>query len=148
MSPYALLEVAVATTVGSQSDRLDSDHKLSALVTSATKDLSSLVRDEIALAKAELRRDVKQAAMGGALFAVAGLLSLFALIMFSFAIAYGIHAAGIGLAWAWLIVGGGYILLAGLLGGIGMLRLKKIRGVDATKRATNESIAVFKRSVR
>ncbi|HEU5354200.1 MAG TPA: phage holin family protein [Actinocrinis sp.] len=138
----------MATTVGSPSDRLDTDHKLSALVTSATKDLSSLVRDEVALAKAELRRDAKQAAMGGALFAVAGLLSLFALIMFSFAIAYGINAAGIGLAWAWLIVGGGYILLAGLLGGIGMLRLKKIRGVDATKRSTNKSIALLKRSVR
>ncbi len=138
----------MAVTVGSQSDRLDTDHKLSALVTSATKDMSKLVRDEIALAKAELRRDVKQAAMGGGLFAVAGLLGLFALIMFSFAIAYGINAAGIGLAWAWLIVGGGYILLGGLLGGIGMLRLKAIRGVDATKRTTNESIAVFKRTAR
>lgn len=138
----------MAVTVGSQSDRLDTDHKLSALVTSATKDMSKLVRDEIALAKAELRRDVKQAAMGGGLFAVAGLLGLFALIMFSFAIAYGINAAGIGLAWAWLIVGGGYIVLAALLAGIGKLRLKAIGGVDATKRTTNESIAVFKRTVR
>ncbi len=138
----------MAVTVGSQSDRLDTDHKLSELVASATKDMSTLVRDEIALAKAELRRDVKQAAMGGGLFAVAGLLGLFALIMFSFAIAYGINAAGIGLAWAWLIVGGGYVLLGGLLGGIGMLRLKAIHGVDATKRTTNESIAVFKRTAR
>lgn len=138
----------MAATVGSQSDRLDADHKLSALVTSATKDLSRLVRDEVALAKAELRRDMKQAAMGGGLFAVAGLLALFALIMFSFAIAYGIEAAGIGLAWAWFIVGGGYVVLGALLGGIGTLRLKKIRGVDATKRSANESIAVFKRSVR
>ena len=138
----------MAVTVGSPSDRLDADHKLSALVTSATRDLSALVRDEIALAKAELRRDMKQAAMGGGLFAVAGLLGLFALIMFSFAIAYGINAAGIGLAWAWFIVGGGYILLGGLLGGIGMLRLKAIRGVDATKRTTNESLAVLKRSAR
>ncbi len=138
----------MAVTVGSQSDRLDTDHKLSELVASATKDMSTLVRDEIALAKAELRRDVKQAAMGGGLFAVAGLLGLFALIMFSFAIAYGINAAGIGLAWAWLIVGGGYVLLGGLLGGIGMLRLKAMPGVDATKRTTNESIAVFKRTAR
>lgn len=138
----------MATIADSQAERLDADHKLSALVTSATKDLSKLVRDEVALAKAELRRDMKQAAMGGGMFAAAGLLALFALIMFSFAIAYGIQAAGIGLAWAWFIVGGGYIVLGALLGGIGMLRLKAIRGVDATKRSTNESIAVFKRSVR
>lgn len=138
----------MATIADSQAERLDADHKLSALVTSATKDLSRLVRDEVALAKAELRRDLKQAAMGGGLFAAAGLLALFALIMFSFAIAYGIQTAGIGLAWAWFIVGGGYIVIGGLLGGVGLLRLKAIRGVDATKRSTNESIAVFKRSVR
>lgn len=138
----------MAATVGSQSDRLDADHKLSALVTSATKDLSRLMRDEVALAKAEVRRDVKQAVTGGGLFAAAGVLAVFALIMFSFAIAYGINAAGIGLAWAWLIVGGGYLLLGALLGGIGVLRLKAIRGVDATKRSTNRSIALIKRTVR
>lgn len=138
----------MAATVGSQSDRLDADHKLSALVTSATKDLSRLMRDEVALAKAEVRRDLKQAVTGGGLFAAAGVLAVFALIMFSFAIAYGINAAGIGLAWAWLIVGGGYLLLGALLGGIGVLRLKAIRGVDATKRSTNRSIALIKRTVR
>jgi hypothetical protein len=138
----------VAATVGSRPDRLDGDHKLTALVTSATKDLSALVRDEIALAKAELRRDVKQAVMGSGLFAVAGVLAVFALIMLSFAAAYGIHAAGLGLAWAWLIVAGSYLLIAAACGGVGLLRLKGIRGVDATKRSANESLAVLKRAGR
>jgi hypothetical protein len=111
----------VAATVGSRPDRLDSDHKLTALVTSATKDLSALVRDEVALAKAELRRDMKQAVMGSGLFAVAGVLAVFALIMLSFAAACG---------------------------GVGLLRLKGIRGVDATKRSANESLAVLKRAGR
>lgn len=137
----------MAATVGSRTDRLDGEHTISALVSSATRDLSVLVRDEIALAKAELRRDVKQAAMGSGLFAVAAVLSVFALIMLSFAAAYGIHAAGLGLAWAWLIVGGAYLLIGGASAGIGLLRLKAIRGVDATKRTTNESLAVLKRSV-
>jgi hypothetical protein len=138
----------VAATFGSRPDRLDGDHKLTALVTSATKDLSALVRDEIALAKAELRRDAKQAVMGSGLFAVAGVLAVFALIMLSFAAAYGIHAAGLGLAWAWLIVAGSYLLIAAACGGVGLLRLKGIRGVDATKRAANESLAVLKRAGR
>lgn len=142
------MEVAVAVTIGSPSERTDTDQKLSALVMSATKDMSTLVRDEMALAKAELRRDFKQAATGGGMFAAAGLLTLFALIMCSFAIAYGIHAAGIGLAWAWLIVGGGYFLLGALCGTVGLVRFKAIRGVDATKRTTNESIAVLKRTPR
>jgi hypothetical protein len=139
----------VAATVGSRPpDRLDGDHKLTALVTSATKDLSALVRDEIALAKAELRRDAKQAVMGSGLFAVAGVLAVFALIMLSFAAAYGIHAAGLGLAWAWLIVAGSYLLIAAACGAVGLLRLKGIRGVDATKRSANESLAVLKRAAR
>ena len=138
----------MATTIGSHPDSASTDHKLTALVTSATKDLSALVRDEIALAKAELRRDVKQAATGSGLFAVAGVLAVFALIMLSFAAAYGIHAAGLGLAWSWLIVGGAYLLLGAICGGVGMLWLKRINGVDATKRSTNESIAVLKRSVQ
>jgi hypothetical protein len=138
----------VAATVGSRPDRLDGDHKLTALVTSATKDLSALVRDEVALAKAELRRDAKQAVMGSGMFAVAGVLAVFALIMLSFAAAYGIHAAGLGLAWAWLIVAGSYLLIAAVCGGVGLLRLKGIRGVDATKRSANESLAVLKRAGR
>jgi hypothetical protein len=138
----------VAATLGSRTDRLDGDHKLSALVTSATRDLSTLVRDEVALAKAEVRRDVKQAATGSGLFAAAAVLAVFALIMLSFAAAYGIHATGLGLAWAWLIVAGAYLLIAAACGGIGMLRLKGIRGVDATKRSTNESLAVLKRAGR
>ena len=138
----------MATTIGSRPDSVGTDHKLTALVTSATKDLSALVRDEIALAKAELRRDMKQAAAGGGLFAVAGVLAVFALIVLSFAAAYGIHAAGLGLAWAWLIVGGAYLLLGAVCAGLGMLWLKRIRGVDATKRSANESIAVLKRTVQ
>jgi hypothetical protein len=138
----------MATTIGSRPDGAGTDHKLTALVTSATRDLSTLVRDEIALAKAELRRDMKQAATGGGLFAVAGVLAVFALIMLSFAAAYGIHAAGLGLAWSWLIVGGAYLFLGALCGGMGMLWLKRIRGVDATKRTANESIAVLKRTVQ
>lgn len=138
----------MATTIDSRPDAVGGDHKLSALVTSATRDLSALVHDEIALAKAELRRDVKQAATGGGLFAAAAVLAVFALIILSFAAAYGIHAAGLGLAWAWLIVGGAYLLLGALCAMIGMLWLKRIRGVDATKRTANKSLAVLKRAAR
>jgi hypothetical protein len=138
----------VAATVGSRTDRLDGDHKLSTLVTSATKDLSALVRDEVALAKAEVKRDVKQAALGSGLFAAAAVLAVFGLVMLSFAAAYGLHAAGLGLAWAWLIVAGAYLLIGAACGGVGLLRLKGIRGVGATKRTANESLAVLKRSGR
>lgn len=122
--------------------------KLSTLVTSATRDLSTLVREEIALAKAELRYDMKQAAIGGGLFGAAALFGLFAIIVLSFAAAYGIHAAGLGLAWSWLIVGGAYLLIALSAAGIGVMRLKKLRMAEATKRTTGASIAALKSAAR
>ena len=120
--------------------------KISALVSDATKDLSILVRDEVALAKAEVRHDVKNAATGGGLFGAAAVLAVFALIMFSFAAAHGLHAAGLGLAWAWLVVGGAYLLVAAGCAGIGLVRFKGLRGAAATKRTTSESLAILKRA--
>ena len=120
--------------------------KISALASDATKDLSSLVRDEVALAKAEVRHDVKSAATGGGLFGAAAVLAVFALIMFSFAAAYGLHAAGLGLAWSWLVVGGVYLLVAAGCGSVGLVRFKGLRGAAATKRTTSESLAILKRA--
>ena len=120
--------------------------KISELVSDATKDLSALVRDEVALAKAEVRLDVKSAATGGGLFGAGAVLALFALMMFSFAAAYGLHAAGLGLAWAWLVVGGAYLLVAAGCGGIGLLRFKSLRGGEATRRTASESLAILKRA--
>jgi Putative Actinobacterial Holin-X, holin superfamily III len=128
--------------------RPEAEPRLSALVSHATKDLSSLVRDELALAKAETRRDVKQAAAGGGLFGAAALLGLFTLIMLSLAAAWGLSNTGLGLAWSMLIVAGAYLLAAGLCAGVGFTRLKRIRGVQATKRNADQSLAVLKRAAR
>ena len=89
---------------------------LGQLVAAATAEMSALVHDEIALAKAELRQDAKRGAMGSGAAIVALAFLLFALPVLSFAAAYGIHNLGLGLAWSFLIVGGAFILLALLLG--------------------------------
>lgn len=135
-------------SVGADVVGANGEAKLSALVTTATKDLSTLVREEIALAKAEVKHDVKQAATGGGLFGAAGFCAVFALLLLSYAAAYGIHATGLSLAWSWLIVGGAYLLIALLCAGIGMMRLKTLRIAEATKRTTGESIATLKRAAR
>jgi predicted phage tail protein len=121
------------------------DRKLSTLVSGATQDLSALMREEVALAKAEVKYDVKQAAAGGGLFGAAGLLGFFALIMLSFSAAAGIHAAGLGIAWAFLIVAGAYLVIAGLCAMVGKPRIARIRNANATKRSATESLAMLKR---
>jgi hypothetical protein len=145
MTASAGSRAAVPIRPGSAPAPLNDDHKLGALVSAATKDLATLVRDEIALAKAEMRHDMKRAAMGGGLFGAAGLLGLFGLLMLSFAAAYGLHAANLGFAWCWLIVAGVYLVIAAACGGIGLLRLKGLMGAAATKRTAGESIALLKR---
>ena len=105
---------------------------LGQLVAAATAEMSALVREEIALAKAELRQDVKRAGTGGGAIAVAGLLGLSAVPVLSFATAYGIHNLGLGLAWSFLIVGGAFLVLAALLGLLAMTKFKKIRKPELT----------------
>ncbi|MFI9580283.1 phage holin family protein [Streptomyces sp. NPDC052236] len=108
----------------SADNAVGADRSLGQLVASATAEMSALVHDEIALAKAELRQDVKRGAIGGASFSVAGVFFLFSLPVLSFAAAYGIHNLGLGLAWSFLIVGGGYWLVAGVLVLLGRMKFK------------------------
>jgi hypothetical protein len=124
----------------------EADQKLSALVSSAAQDLSALVRGEIALAKAEVKQDVREAATGGGLFGAAALFGFFALMMLCFAAAYGLHATNLGLAWCWLIVGGAFLVLAGGCGLVGLTRFKRIKGAQATKRTATQTLAVLKRT--
>ncbi|MFI0219135.1 phage holin family protein [Streptomyces lydicus] len=122
------------------------DRSLGQLVASATADMSALVHDEIALAKAELRQDAKRAGIGSAAFVVAGSLALFALPVLSFAAAYGIHNLGLGLAWSFLIVGGAFLVLAGLLALIAMAKMKKIKKPEKSINSARQTAAVLQKA--
>jgi hypothetical protein len=110
----------------------DSEPTIGKLVTDASRDISSLISKEIQLAKSELKVSVKAGGTGIGLFAAAGFLAVLAIIMLSIAIAYLIHWNGDGLAlqWAFLIVFGFYVLLAGLLVFIGVRKVKQVRGPE------------------
>jgi hypothetical protein len=112
------------------------DPTIGKLVADATRDVSSLVRSEIALAKTELKVSVKAGGLGIALFAVAAFIGLLAIIMLSVAIAYFIHMTGLHLAFCFLIVFVLYLLLAGLLAFIG---LRKVKQVKAPERAIHQA---------
>ncbi|MCX4676142.1 phage holin family protein [Streptomyces sp. NBC_01433] len=119
------------------------DRSLGQLVASATAEMSALVHDEIALAKAEVRQDVKRGVIGSVAFIVAGVLILFALPVLSFAAAYGIHNLGLGLAWSFLIVGGAFILLAVLLALIAIAKFKKVKPPEKTIASAKQTAAVL-----
>lgn len=109
------------------------ERSIGQLFASATTEMSALVHDEIALAKAQLKQDVKRGATSGGAFSAAGLLLLFSLPMLSFALAYGIRTwSGWNMAVCFLLSFAANVLVAGLLALIGIVFAKKAKKVAAS----------------
>jgi uncharacterized membrane protein YqjE len=125
----------------------ESDPTLGRLVAEASRDVSSLIRNEIKLAKTEVRVSVKAGGIGVALFAAAAFFGVMALIMLSVAIAYFINWNGRGLAlhWAFLIVFGFYVLVAAVLGLIGLRKVKKVRAPEKAIAQASETKQILRR---
>ncbi|MDQ6641967.1 MAG: phage holin family protein [Actinomycetota bacterium] len=115
------------------------------LVGDLSKDVSSLISSEIALAKSELNFSARAGGLGIALFAGAAFLLLLAVIMLSVAIVYFIHFSGLDLAWCFLIVFGGYLLIGALLAFLGLKSVKKVRAPERSIAQLQETKAVFRR---
>ena len=115
------------------------------LVSDATRDVSTLVRGEIELAKAELKVSLRAGGVGAALLAVAAVLCLIAVILLSFAIAYFIVMAGLHPAWAFLIVFGAYLLLAAIFAFVGLRKVKQVRPPERAILEAQRSTRVLSR---
>ena len=121
------------------------DPTIGKLVADATRDISSLIHNEIELAKSELKVSVKNGGTGAGLFGAAAFLGVLAIIMISVAFAYFLSMTGLHLAWCFLIVFGAYLLLAGLLAFIGVRKVKKVRAPERAIRQAKETQSVLKR---
>jgi len=110
----------------------ETDPTIGRLVTDASRDISSLLRKEIQLAKSELKVSAKAGGVGIGLFAAAAFIVVLAIIMLSVSFAYFIHwnGDGLDLQWAFLIVFGVYLLIAALLGYLGVRSVKQVRGPE------------------
>ena len=102
------------------------------LAKSAMADMSTLIRSEIELAKAEVGTSVKRGGIGAASFAVAGVMALFAGIFFFVALAEFITWLGLARWISYLIVFAFLMLLAGLAAFFGLKQMKKIKKPERT----------------
>jgi hypothetical protein len=116
------------------------------LVVDASRDVSDLIKSEIALAKSELRISVKAGGVGLGLFAAAAFLVVLAVIMISIAFAYFLNMTGLDLAWCFLIVFGAYLLLAALLGAVGVRMVKKVKAPERAIEQAKENKALLQRN--
>jgi H+/Cl- antiporter ClcA len=125
----------------------DSDPTIGRLVSDASRDVSHLLRNEIRLAKSEIQVSVKTGGVGIGLLAAAAFFAVMALIMLSVAIAYLINWNGEGLSlhWAFLIVFGFYLLVAALLGLVGVRKVKKVRAPEKAIAQASEAKEILRR---
>jgi Putative Actinobacterial Holin-X, holin superfamily III len=116
------------------------------LVANASRDLSALVRNEIQLAQAELKRSAQAAGVGAGMFAVAAFLGLLAIILLTISAAYGLVAAGLHPALAFLIVAGALLVIAAVLVLIGVRQLKKAQPPTRAIETSKESLKAITKS--
>lgn len=124
-----------------------SDPTIGRLVADATENMSGIIRNEIALAKAEISVDVSKGVKGAVMFAVAAVFAVFGLFFLLHTIAWGIMALGLPGWAAFGIVTLVLFLIAAIVGLIGYLQVKKIKGKpERTIASTQQSIDAVKRS--
>ncbi|WP_433313766.1 phage holin family protein [Micromonospora sp. CA-269861] len=108
------------------------------LIGDVTRDMSTLVRKEVELAKAELREEVSQAGKAGGMFGGAALAGFLAVLFVSYAIWWGLSNT-MDQGWAALIVA---VLWAAAAGGLfinARTQLKRARTVlPRTKQTARE----------
>lgn len=137
------------TTSATGSGTASDDRSLGELVSTATRDLSLLVHQEVELAKAEIKRDVAAAGKGAGLFGGAGFTAFLGLVFVSISAAYGISWLGVPLGCAFFAVGALYFLAAAVLALTGKKTIGAMTPpVERTKETLKDDVAWAKHPTR
>ncbi len=137
----------VPTTVASI-PLTDVDHhtpgtgSIGTLVKDATAQVSTLVRAEVALAKAEVTGEVRKAVTGSIFFIVAAVIGLYSTFFLFFAAAEALDLV----LWRWLAFFAVFlfmVLIAAVAGFLGYRKVKKIRKPEKTIDAVKDTAKVL-----
>ena len=116
-----------------------SEASLGELFSEVTSELSTLMRQELELAKVEARQEASRAVKGGGLLVGAGLAGWLALVMASLALAWLIDQA-LNRALAFLIVAVAWAVAALALFVVGQNHMKALRGLPETRVTLKEDV--------
>lgn len=120
------------------------EHSIGTLVKDATAHLSTLVRAEVELAKAEVAREVKKALISGVFFIIALTVSLYATFFLFFFAAEGLADIGMMRSWAFLTVFGFMAVVIVVTAVLGYRKIRKIRAPQRTIDSVKETAAVLR----
>ena len=117
--------------IGPPAAQTAGDRSLGELISEVTGDLSTLMRQELELAKAELQQSASRAGKGAGMLGGAGIAGYFVLLFLSIALWWAIGAAT-GLGWAAVIVAVIWAVIGAVLFVAGRNSLKSVRGIPKT----------------
>jgi len=121
-------------TSGSSSiepERRQEELSLGDRLSNVTRDLSTLMRQEVALAKAEVSESASRAGKGAGLLAGAAVAGFFVLMFLSVSLWQALGKE-IGYGWSALIVAVIWAIIAAVLAALGKKALDQVRGVPQT----------------
>ena len=107
------------------------------LLADITRDISTLMRQEVALAKAEVRESAQTAGKGVGMLGGAALAGYFALLFLSVALWWALGDL-VGLGWSAVIVAVIWAVIAAILAAVGRREVKQVKGIPQTVETTKE----------
>lgn len=113
------------------------DRSLGELMGDVSRDLSTLLRQELDLAKAELRQSTAQAAKAGGMLGGAGAAGFLAVLFMSIAVCWGLGVV-IGIGWSAVVVAVIWGVVAAVLLVSGRRELDRVRGLPQTADTVNK----------
>jgi len=109
----------------------DSRPSIGELFSDVSQDITTLLRQEVELAKVEVKQLVTRAGKGAGMFAGAGLSGHMVLLFLSIAVWWGLGNS-IGRGWSALVVAGGWLIVGAVLAVVGRSEIKAVTGVPQT----------------
>jgi hypothetical protein len=139
---------AQSRRVAGQSGRDVSDASVGQLVGEVTQDLSTLMRQELTLAKAEVKQEALKAGRAAGLFGGSGFAGYMVLLFASIAAWWGL-AAVMPSGWAALIVAGIWAVIGAVLYAMGRRRMREVNPKpERTTETVKELPGALKGAVR
>ena len=113
------------------------------LLGEVTRDLSTLMRQEVELAKAEVKQSASKAGKGGGMLAGAGVAGHFVLLFLSLALWWALGEL-MGLGWSAVLVAVIWGIIAAVLASMGRKNLKQFKCIHQTSETLSEITPTLK----
>jgi Putative Actinobacterial Holin-X, holin superfamily III len=121
----------VSSPAGPGTSNPDTRPSVGELLSDVTQDLSTLMRQEVELAKAEIRQSATKAGKGAGMLAGAGVSGHMVALFVSVAVWWGIGDST-GHGWSALIVAAVWLIIAAVLAMAGRKEIKSVSGLPQT----------------